>query len=152
MNDITFDDLDRKIINALQGGFPVSDDPFGEVASWFDTDRENIISRIKALLDNGALSRFGPLFNSERMGGAVTLAALKVPNDRFEEVTKLVNAHREVAHNYARTHELNMWFVLATETPNQIARVIEKIEAETGLHVFNCPKEQEYFIGLRLEI
>jgi len=152
MDKPVIDDLDRKIINALQGGFPVADDPFGEVAAWFDTDRNNIMNRITALLDKGVLSQFGPLFNTEKMEGAVTLAALQVPDERFEEVTKLVNAHREVAHNYARTHKLNMWFVLATDTPDQITKIIGTIENETGLHVYNYPKQREYFIGLRSEI
>ncbi len=150
-NPVTLDDLDRKIINALQGGFPIVDKPFNEVASWFDIDTKEVITRIKALLENGVLSRFGPLYNSERMGGAVTLAALNVPQERYEEVTRLVNAHTEVAHNYARTHPLNMWFVIATETPEQIAEVISQIESETGLQVYDCPKQREYFIGLRLE-
>lgn len=149
--DISLDDLDRKIINALQGGFPVTDAPFAEVAEWLDADTQDIINRIQAMLDNGILSRFGPLFNSEKLGGAVTLAAIEVPQERYEEVTELVNAHREVAHNYARSHNLNMWFVVATETPEQIASVIGEIETETGLHVYDCPKEKEFFIGLRLE-
>ncbi len=145
------DTLDRQIINALQGGFPVSDEPYEEVASWFGIKRSELIRRIEAMLDSGAITRFGPLYNPERFGGAVTLAALSAPEDRFEEVAELVNAHREVAHNYARNNELNMWFVIATEKPEQISEVIGKIEQETGLAVFDFPKEKEFFIGLRLE-
>ncbi len=145
------DPLDRRIINALQGGFPISEEPYKEAASWFDISADELISRIKSLRERGVLSRFGPLFNSEKFGGAVTLAALSVPEDRYEEVTDIVNSFEEVAHNYARTHELNMWFVVATETPEQIAEVIQDIEAKTDLHVYDCPKEKEFFIGLRLE-
>ena len=151
-NDYEIDTLDRQIINALQGGFPVCDEPFKEVASWLDTTSNALIKRIEKLKQHGVLSRFGPLYNSERLGGAVTLAALCVPENRFDEVNKLVNAHPQVAHNYARSHKLNMWFVVATETPEEIEQVLEKIENETGLKVYNCPKEQEYFIGLRLEL
>jgi len=149
---IELDELDRKIINALQGGFPVIDEPFAEVAAWFDIETDELINRIDKLVKTGAFSRFGPLFNSERIGGAVTLAALSVPDERFDEVTELVNAHKEVAHNYAREHELNMWFVIAVETADGIESVIAKIENETGLKVYNCPKEKEFFIGLRLEL
>ncbi len=145
------DDTDRQIVNALQGGFPVVDTPFKEAASWFGIKRDELINRIDALIKVGAISRFGPMFNSERLGGAVTLAALNVPENQFEEVADLVNAHQEVAHNYARSHELNMWFVIATEYPEKIDEVIADIESETGLEVFNFPKEKEYFIGLRLE-
>lgn len=149
---VTLAPLDRQIINILQGGFPVVDEPYAAVASWLGIDEVELISRIDQLLQKGILSRFGPLFNSERIGGAVTLAALVVPLERFDEVANLVNAHEEVAHNYARNHKLNMWFVIATETPEAIDTVIARIEKETGLQVFNFPKEKEFFIGLRLAV
>ena len=148
---VDLDAIDRQIINVLQGGFPIVDEPYGAVASWLGIDETDLIRRIGAMLHRGALTRFGPLFNSERLGGAVTLAALAVPEDRYDEVAGLVNGHCEVAHNYARDHKLNMWFVIATETPEQIGDVINKIEFETRLEVFNFPKEKEYFIGLRLQ-
>jgi len=89
---------------------------------------------------------------AEAMGGGLTLAALSVPEARFDEVTRRVNAHPEVAHNYRREHELNMWFVVATETPGQVSRVLEAIGAETGLKVYDCPKQREFFIGLQLHV
>ena len=97
------------------------------------------------------MSRFGPMFNAERLGGAVTLCAMSVPEQRFDDVTEQVNAHREVAHNYARNHELNMWFVIACEHADEIAATIADIEDETGLKVFDFPKQHEFFIGLRVE-
>ncbi len=145
------DAVDRQIINTLQGGFPVVDEPFKAVSSWQDIKQDNLLARIGALIENGIVSRFGPLYNSQALGGAVTLAAMCVPEERFDEVASMVNTHHQVAHNYARSHALNMWFVIATESPGQISEVITAIERETGLEVFNLPKEKEYFIGLRLE-
>jgi DNA-binding Lrp family transcriptional regulator len=77
---------------------------------------------------------------------------LKVPEQRFDEVTEIVNSFPEVAHNYARSHALNMWFVLATEQPEQVQKVIQAIEQQTGLTVYNMPKIQEYYVGLQLEV
>ena len=62
-----------------------------------------------------------------------------------------VNAHPQVAHNYERTHALNMWFVLATDTPEGITRTAQAIEDETGLKVMLFPKLEEYFIGFRVQ-
>lgn len=145
------DDLDRKLINTLQTGFPVCHAPYLQVAIELGLTEAEVLNRLQALLANGTLTRFGPLFHAEQMGGALTLAALKVPPDRFDSVTEQVNAFPEVAHNYARTHELNMWFVLATETPAQIGQVISAIEEQTGLKVYNMPKQREYFVNLQLE-
>jgi DNA-binding Lrp family transcriptional regulator len=145
------DDIYRNIINTLQHGFPVCARPYQQVATQLGVTEQDLLQRLQALLTDGTLSRFGPLYHAELMGGALTLAAVKVPEQRFEEVTDIINAFPEVAHNYARNHELNMWFVIATETPEQLQNTIDAIEQQTGLTVFNMPKINEYFVGLKLE-
>jgi hypothetical protein len=91
------------------------------------------------------------MYHAERLGGALTLAAMKIPPQDFERVAGIVNGFPEVAHNYAREHEFNMWFVLATETPQRIDEVIGEIEKATGYTVYNMPKLEEFFVGLRFE-
>lgn len=145
------DATDRAIINALQGGFPLVERPFAEAGAALGLPEAELIERIGGLLASGAATRFGPMFNADRMGGAFCLCSLAVPEDRFDAVAALVNAHPEVAHNYQRLHALNMWFVLATETPARIDEVNAAIEAETGLVVHAFPKLEEFFIGLRVE-
>jgi DNA-binding Lrp family transcriptional regulator len=145
------DEIDRKIINTLQNGFPVCEAPYQQVAGQLGLTEQELIARLKALLDNGTLTRFGPLYNAEQMGGALTLAAVKAPPDRFDEIAGIINSFPEVAHNYARSHELNMWFVLATEMPEEILETISAIEQQTGLTVYNMPKIKEYFVNLKLE-
>ncbi|TXT25624.1 MAG: AsnC family transcriptional regulator [Gallionellaceae bacterium] len=143
------DELDRAIINSLQGGFPVCERPFAEVARQLHTTEQEVVSRIGRLLESGILSRFGPMYHAERMGGSLSLAAMKIPDSDFERVAGIVNAMPEVAHNYARDHALSMWFVLATETPLEHAAALERIERATGYPVYDMPKIREYFIGLR---
>lgn len=150
--DDNLDDTDRTIVNALQGGFPVCERPFRAAAEDLGLAEDELIARVGALRADGRLSRFGPLFDAEKIGGAVTLAAIAVPGDRFDAVADTVNAHAEVAHNYARDHTLNMWFVIAAEKPSRIAEVIAEIERETGLPVLAMPKEREFFVGLKLEL
>ncbi|MCK9396667.1 MAG: Lrp/AsnC family transcriptional regulator [Methylobacter sp.] len=145
------DEIDKQIINALQDGFPICDAPYRQVAALLGLTEQELIARLKALLDNGALTRFGPLYNAEQMGGALTLAAVKAPQQRYDEIAEIINAFPEVAHNYARSYELNMWFVIATETPGQIRQTISAIEQKTGLTVYNMPKKREYFVNLKLE-
>lgn len=144
------DEPDRAIINALQGGFPVSDEPFRVVAERLGMQEAELIARLQRMLDERTLTRFGPMFQVERMGGAFVLAAMAVPEGDYERVAEQVNALPEVAHNYRREHALNMWFVLATETPAGIAAAIDKIERTTGLKVYPFPKLKEYFVEMRL--
>lgn len=146
------DSLDRAIINELQGGFPICANPYAEVADNLGTTEDELLKRLSKMEQAKIYSRFGPMYHAERLGGGLTLAALQVPDERYEEVTQQVNAFAEVAHNYAREHDLNMWFVLATERPERVAEVIDEIELRTGLHVYNMPKQQEFFIGLKFEV
>ena len=144
------DELDRAIIDRFQGGFPVSERPFRDVARMLGTDEATLLARIERLLAERTLTRFGPLFDVERMGGEFTLAAMQVPADAFERVAAIVDGIPEVAHNYAREHPLNMWFVIATESKAATQQALERIEAETGLRVLAFPKEREYYVGLNL--
>lgn len=149
---VVLDATDKRIVNALQGGFPISENPFADAAATLDLTEGELITRLRRLKDAGAISRFGPLYNAENLGGAVTLAAMAVPVDRFEEVAGIVNAHVEVAHNYEREHRLNMWFVIATDRAERIAEVIAEIERETGLAVHDMPKQEEFFIGFKVDL
>lgn len=146
------DDTDRRIVNGLQGGFPICDRPFAVTARRLGLGEDELIRRLRRLCDEGWLSRFGPLYNADRLGGAAVLAAMSVPEDRFAAVAETVNAYPEVAHNYARSHTLNMWFVVSTDDPERIDAVVASIEAETNLKVVLMPKIEEFFVGLHLQI
>lgn len=144
------DEMDRRIINGLQEGFPLSPRPFAEMAGQLGLEEDELIERLGRLRQGGAITRFGPFIDAEAMGGAFCLCAIAVPAERFDAVAEIVNGFPEVAHNYERTHRLNMWFVLATERPEQIESTASAIETATGLQVLRFPKLEEFFIGFRV--
>jgi siroheme decarboxylase len=146
------DAADRRLINRLQDGLPLVEAPYAAVAAELGLSEGELLYRLERLLEAGVLSRFGPMYHAERLGGGLTLAALAVPEADFDRITEAVNAFPEVAHNYRREHRLNMWFVLATETPERIDEVIAEIEAATGLAVFNMPKQEEFHVRLHLPV
>ena len=146
------DEMTRDFLNRYQGGFPVEEQPFARVGAEFGVDAGTIIELIRRLLDDGTLSRFGPLYDVSSMGGGLTLAALSVPENRFDEVAETINQLPEVAHNYEREHALNMWFVIATETPASIDETIVRIEQAVNLPVYNFPKLQTFYLGLWLKL
>jgi len=152
LSDPKLSQLDRDFINNFQGDFPLQERPFKFVAAQLDCSENKLIETVKKLKARELLSRFGPLYDATRLGGGLTLAAMIVPEDRYRIVTELVNTYPEVAHNYRREHELNMWFVVATETPVELVQVISSIEKTTRLTVYNFPKQQEFYIGLWLHL
>jgi DNA-binding Lrp family transcriptional regulator len=146
------DPTGRAIINGLQGGFPLTHRPFRDAGAELGLSEDELIEGVGELIEAGQLSRFGPLWNAEPLGGGVCLAAIAVPPERFEEVGEQVNAHPEVAHNYERSHTLNMWFVVSAENAARIDEVIADIARETGLAVYAMPKAREFFVGFRVEV
>lgn len=148
MSDL--DDLDRVILNRLQEDLPLVSAPYAAVAKEIGIGEEMLLMRVQRLKSAGVITRFGPFFDAAAMGGAFCLCAMAVPDEDFESVLTKVNAHAEVAHNYERSHRLNMWFVLATETPDGITQTAGTIELETGLPVLLFPKLQEFYIGFRV--
>ena len=146
------DAVDRQIIAKMQGDFPLCERPYAAMADVLGIPEGDLLSRLQRLLDNRVLTRFGPMMQVERMGGAFVLAALAVPEARYDAVAAQVNALPQVAHNYRREHASNMWFVLATETPEGIAEAIARVEGDTGLKVHAFPKEREYFVEMKLAV
>jgi DNA-binding Lrp family transcriptional regulator len=148
--DAPLDALDRHIVNVLHGGFPLCDAPYAAIAARLDITEAELIRRLERMLADRVLTRFGPLYNADRLGGASVLAALSVPEADFAHVTDLVNAEAEIAHNYHREHALNMWFVGAAESSEKVEAAFRRIETATGLPVHRFPKEREYFVELKL--
>ena len=144
------DRLDRAVLNAFQGGFPVVAGPWEPAAAALRDRGVNVtaaelLDRVRELDEAGTLTRFGALINAGEIGGAATLVAMHAPEERFDEIAEQVNAHREVAHNYEREHpHLNMWFVVSVPDPDAVDRVLADIEAETGQETYNLPKQREF--------
>lgn len=147
---MTLDKIDRKIINTLQDDFPLTPTPYADTAMLIGIAENDLLDRLERMKREGIITRFGPFLDAAAMGGAFCLCALTAPKARYDEIVEKVNSFPEVAHNYARDHALNMWFVLATETEADIKTTADSIEAETGLTVFRFPKLREFFVGFRV--
>ncbi|MES0826483.1 Lrp/AsnC family transcriptional regulator [Ruegeria sp. SCP11] len=147
---MTLDATDRAILNRMQDDLPLTTQPYAAIAAELGISESELLNRLTRMKDERVITRFGPFFDAAAMGGAFCLCAMAVPPGNFETVLTKVNAHAEVAHNYERTHRLNMWFVLATETPEGIEVTADAIERETGIEVLRFPKLQEFFIGFRV--
>lgn len=147
-----FTEVERAVINRLQLGLPLTPRPYADVAAELGISEATLLGTLTHLLDNGTLTRFGPMFHAGELGGGLSLAAMRITEDDFDRVAEQVNRFPEVAHNYRREHELNMWFVLACEQPQGITDTIDAIERTTGYTVFNMPKEEEFHVNLHFPV
>lgn len=146
----TIDATDRRIINALQRGLPLVPRPYAEAAALLGIAEDELLARLRRLLDHGVLTRFGPLYQIERAGGRFVLCACHAPEQRLDAVAAAINAFPEVAHHYQRTHHLNLWFVLAVARADDVAPALARIAAGAGVEILPFPKEREFFVNLYL--
>ena len=146
------DNNDRLLLNRVQGDFPLTSRPFLDVGRELGMTEDDVIARLRRLLEAGAVNRLGPVLNPSAVGGERTLAAMSVPPERLEEVAALVNSFEAVSHNYEREHHYNLWFVLSAEEPGEVERALAAIERETGIAVMNLPALEEYFLGVRFQL
>ena len=126
--------LDRDILNLIQQGFPIHPQPYAEMARQIGgiTEQE-VYDRVCDLMDRKIIRRLGAIFDTRKLGFMSTLMAMKVPEERIDEVGAIVSAYPGVSHNYRRDYEYNLWFTLAAPSRQELMDTIEDIKAKTGL-------------------
>ncbi|MCF6157549.1 MAG: Lrp/AsnC family transcriptional regulator [wastewater metagenome] len=150
-------DTDRKILHRLQSNLPLVPRPFLELSRELNIDEDTIIERIKFMIENGFVRRLAPIINTQAMGREATLAAIKVPEDRIEEVSEIINKYSGVSHNYLRKGRntnipYNVWFTMSAKDDEELHRLLKEIEDKTGLTVRSMPTVKKFKIGVRFKI
>jgi len=140
-------ELEKRLLNAWQKGFPLVPRPYAEIARRLGTSEALVLTILEKLQEQGLISRVGPVFTPRRVGVS-TLAAMSVPEEELERVAAVVSSYEEVNHNYEREHHFNLWFVVTAPDEVQLRQVIEELEARTGHPVMDLPLEQQYHIDL----
>ncbi|MFC4989890.1 MULTISPECIES: Lrp/AsnC family transcriptional regulator [Saliphagus] len=145
------DDVDAALIDGYQSGFPIQERPFRAVGRDLGIEEDEAVERVRRLREAGVLRRFGPVLNPPAIGSS-TLAALRVPEERFERVAEVVNGYRQVNHNYRRDHAWNMWFVVTAGSLAERERIVGGIEDRTGLEALDLPMHTEFYIDLEFPV
>lgn len=143
---------DLAVLRLAQKHFGFSARPYKFLADKLQMSEVEVIEILKNLKAEGIITRVGPFLNLDRSNGYVSLVAMIVPECQFDEVSSIVNDFQEVAHNYKRDHEFNMWFVLAAKSFDDANRVLLEIEKQTNMKTYNLPKLKEFNLDLYLEV
>lgn len=145
------DPVDNLLLDRFQHGFPLVQRPFEYVGAAVGLGELDTVARFQHLKDLGLITRIGAVVAPNAIG-ASTLAAIRVPPARLAEVAALVSAEPCVTHNYARDNAVNLWFVVAAPTADELDSTLARIGERTGLEVLDLRLERAFHLDLGFPI
>lgn len=141
------DMLDRRLLDDFQRGLPLVSRPFAAMAEVLCTCETNVISRLAALKARGLIARVGATIRPNT-AGASTLAAMAIPEDRIEDVARLVASEQGVNHAYLREDHWNLWFVATTPGVEELQATLDRLALRTGLRILDLRLQRAFNIDL----
>jgi DNA-binding Lrp family transcriptional regulator len=148
------DDLDRRILDALQQGFPLRARPFDVLAERLAIDAELLWRRVDAMFEQGVIRRLGASFDSHKLGFCSTLAAVRVGSELTDRAAEVIGRYPEVTHSYLREHEFNIWFTIITTDVQRIEAILREIREELSLDAsdaLNLPMKRMFKLDARFK-
>jgi siroheme decarboxylase len=152
---IPLDDLDKRLLNLMQGSFPIESCPYRRVAELAGMRESEVLARVQYLLDERIIRQVTPIFDTRALGYCSMLVAAKVDPENPHRAAQVINAHPGVSHNYLRNHEFNLWFTIATEPDSKLGLdgTLEALAAEAGAEsVRQLPTLKLFKIRMDLEM
>jgi DNA-binding Lrp family transcriptional regulator len=147
------DDTDRRILNRIQSDFPITKRPYAYIADGLGLSESEVIQRVRKLKAAGIIRRIGANFVPGRLGYVSTLCAAKVPPEKVEAFTAVVNRHSGVTHNYLRENSYNIWFTFIAPSRQEIKENLAQIAAETGItDILNLPATHVFKIKAQFDV
>ena len=140
------DDLDRAILNEIQSSFPIVSRPYAEVGVRVGADEEQVLGRVRNLMESGVIRRLGANFTSRKLGYTSTLCAARVPPESLPRFVEVVNRYPGVTHNYLRRHHFNVWFTLIAESLERLEQILAEIYGASGVEVLSLPAQEIFKI------
>ncbi|HYM46632.1 MAG TPA: Lrp/AsnC family transcriptional regulator [Solirubrobacteraceae bacterium] len=152
---IPLDEVDRRLLNLMQGSFPIAPRPYARVAELGGLDELEAMTRVARLLQKRIVRQVTPIFDTRALGYSSMLVAAKVDPERPHRAAQVINAHPGVSHNYLRNHEFNLWFTIATEPDSRLGLegTLEVLAREAGAEsVRQLPTLKLFKIRMDLEM
>jgi len=152
---IPLDELDRQLLNLMQGKFPLHPRPYAQVGKLAGVNEDDVLARIVRLIDERIIRQVTPIFDTRALGYSSMLVAAKVDAENPHRPAQIINSHPGVSHNYLRNHEFNLWFTIATEPDSKLGLdgTLEVLQELTGAEsVRQLPTLTLFKINMDLEM
>lgn len=151
--DNGLDPVDRELLQRVQDEFPLESRPFRTIGQRLGIPEKEVLERLDSLRRRGILKHIAPILEMHETGiKASTLIAMRIAEERIEEVAGIASEYRGVSHNYRRDHEYNLWFTIAEPGEAQLKETLEAIRARSGVpdeDILDLPVVQRFKIDVR---
>lgn len=149
----TMDNLDKEILNEIQWTFPLTSQPYHDIAKKFKITPETVKERLNNLKKTGVLRQLSAIFDTRKLGYKSSLVAMEIEPDNLDHVAQQINRHPGVSHNYERNHQFNLWFTLAVPPGSDLKNEVDKFSKLNGIKkVRLLPTIQLFKIGVKLDM
>jgi siroheme decarboxylase len=152
---VALDDLDKRLLNLMQGSFPIAPRPYQHVAAQAGIEEQEVLARVQRLLDERIIRQVTPIYDTRALGYSSMLVAAKVDPENPWRAANIINEHPGVSHNYLRNHEFNIWFTIATEpdSPVGLEATLTRLGEVAGAEsIRQLPTLQLFKIRMDLEM
>ena len=152
---IELTDLDKRLLNLMQGQFPIAPRPYQHIATEAGITEEEVMATVARLLQERIIRQVTPIFDTRALGYSSMLVAAKVDPENPWRAATIINSHPGVSHNYLRNHEFNIWFTIATEPDSKLGLqgTLDVLAQEAGAEsVRQLPTLQLFKIRMDLEM
>jgi siroheme decarboxylase len=152
---IPLDEADKRLLNLLQGSFPLAERPYAHIAGLAELPEDEVLSRTKRLVDERIIREITPIFDTRVLGYSSMLVAARVDSEHPWRAAKIINSHPGVSHNYLRDHDFNIWFTIATEPDSALGLdgTLDVLQRLTGAEsVRQLPTLRLFKIRMDLEM
>jgi DNA-binding Lrp family transcriptional regulator len=152
---VPLDELDKRLLNLMQGSFPLEPRPYASVARAAEVTEDEVMDRVSRLVRERIIRQITPIYDTRALGYGSMLVAAKVDPTHPWSAAKIINSHPGVSHNYLRNHEFNMWFTLAVESDSKLGLqgTLDVLQELTGAEsIRQLPTLQLFKIRMDLEM
>ncbi len=153
LETVFLDATDKKLITLIQADFPITDRPYAAIGEKLGVLEEEVIRRIRAIMESGEIRRLGASFDSRQLGYTSTLCAAHVPPEKLETAVAAINSYHNVTHNYERNHYYNVWFTVIAPSRLRIGEILGEIEERAGIGpILDLPATRLFKIQVDLPV
>ena len=131
-------DLEKSLLNEIQTAFPISQDPYGDLASKVGCDRDAAHRAVQQMRDAGLIRRLGGIFDGSKLGYKGCLVAVRVEPDHLEQAAACAAAYPEVTHNYERDDAYNLWFTIVAGSDERLTQILDDVRSCEGVHAVSA--------------